>query len=64
MLRFFLENENRVVSRVELLNKVWGYHCYPTTRAVDTHILHLRQKVENDPCDPAHIRNAWVVSGL
>jgi DNA-binding response OmpR family regulator len=56
MLRFFLNNQDRVVSRTELLNEVWGYHNYPTTRTVDTHMLRLRQKLEKDPADPAHFR--------
>jgi DNA-binding response OmpR family regulator len=56
MLRFFLNNEERVVSRNELLNEVWGYHNYPTTRTVDTHMLRLRQKLEKDPGDPVHFR--------
>jgi DNA-binding response OmpR family regulator len=56
MLRFFLNNKERVVSRNELLNEVWGYHSYPTTRTVDTHILRLRQKLEQDPADPVHFR--------
>ncbi len=56
MLRFFLNNEERVVSRNELLNEVWGYHNYPTTRTVDTHMLRLRQKLEKDPGDPIHFR--------
>jgi DNA-binding response OmpR family regulator len=56
MLRFFLNNEERVVSRAELLNEVWGYNSYPTTRTVDTHILRLRQKLENDPAEPIHFR--------
>jgi DNA-binding response OmpR family regulator len=56
MLRFFLNNQERVISRTELLNKVWGYHNYPTTRTVDTHILHLRQKLEQNPTDPVHFR--------
>lgn len=56
MLRFFLNNEERVVSRNELLNEVWGYHSYPTTRTVDTHMLRLRQKLEKDPGDPIHFR--------
>jgi DNA-binding response OmpR family regulator len=56
MLRFFLNNKERVVSRTELLNEVWGYHSYPTTRTVDTHILRLRQKLEHDPADPVHFR--------
>ena len=38
MLRFFLNNPERVISRTELLNEVWGYNNYPTTRTVDTHI--------------------------
>lgn len=56
MLRFFLSNEERVISRNELLNEVWGYHSYPTTRTVDTHMLRLRQKLERDPGDPVHFR--------
>ena len=56
MLRFFLNNDERVVSRAELLNEVWGYNSYPTTRTVDTHILRLRQKLEHDPAEPLHFR--------
>ena len=56
MLRFFLNNEERVVSRSELLNEVWGYNSYPTTRTVDTHMLRLRQKLETDPGEPVHFR--------
>ena len=56
ILRFFSNNDGRVVSRAELLNEVWGYNNYPTTRTVDTHILRLRQKLEKDPCKPVHFR--------
>ena len=52
MLRFFLNNQDRVVPRTELLNEVWGYNNYPTTRTVDTHMLRLRQKLEKQPADP------------
>jgi DNA-binding response OmpR family regulator len=55
ILRFLLDNERRVVSRSELLDKVWGYRCYPTTRTVDTHILRLRKKLEHDPSYPMHL---------
>lgn len=55
ILRFLLDNEERVISRSELLDRVWGYRCYPTTRTVDTHILRLRKKLENDFSDPAHV---------
>jgi DNA-binding response OmpR family regulator len=44
LLRLFLENPGRAFSREEILNKVWGYENYPTTRTVDTHILQLRNK--------------------
>ena len=56
MLRFFLNNQNRVISRIELLNDVWGYNNYPTTRTVDTHMLRLRQKLEKEPDDPVRFQ--------
>jgi DNA-binding response OmpR family regulator len=54
VLKYFSQNRTRVISREELLNEVWGYNRYPTTRTVDAHILTLRQKLENDPANPAH----------
>jgi len=56
MLKFFAQNQERVISREELLNEVWGYQNYPTTRTVDNHILKLRQKLERDPEAPVHFR--------
>ena len=52
LLKFFARSPGRVVSREELLNEVWGYENYPTTRTVDNHILRLRQKLEPDPANP------------
>ena len=46
LLQLFLENPKQVFSREELLNQVWGYENYPTTRTIDTHVLQLRQKFE------------------
>lgn len=54
VLRFFAKNEGRVLSRSELLNAVWGYRNYPTTRTVDVHILSLRKKLEKNPAEPEH----------
>jgi DNA-binding response OmpR family regulator len=54
LLKFFTEHAERVLSREELLNEVWGYDCYPTTRTVDNQILKLRQKLERDPSNPQH----------
>ena len=45
LLKLLVESPGRVFPREELLNKVWGYENYPTTRTVDTHILQLRQKI-------------------
>ena len=55
-LKFLLQNAERVITRDELLNEVWGYQNYPSTRTVDNHILKLRQKLEKDPANPAHFR--------
>jgi len=55
-LKFLAHNAERVISRDELLNEVWGYQNYPSTRTVDNHILKLRQKLEQDPANPVHFR--------
>lgn len=52
LLRFLARSSERVISREELLNQVWGYQNYPSTRTVDNHILRLRQKLEPDPANP------------
>jgi len=54
--QFLVQNSDRVISRDELLNEVWGYQNYPSTRTVDNHILKLRQKLEKDPSSPVHFR--------
>jgi two-component system, OmpR family, alkaline phosphatase synthesis response regulator PhoP len=54
--QFMVQNAERVISRDELLNEVWGYQNYPSTRTVDNHILKLRQKLERDPSSPVHFR--------
>jgi DNA-binding response OmpR family regulator len=52
LLRFFVENPNRVVSRDELLEKVWKLRNYSTHRTVDNFISRLRRHVEADPANP------------
>jgi DNA-binding response OmpR family regulator len=54
--QFLVQNADRVIGRNELLNEVWGYQNYPSTRTVDNHILKLRQKLEKDPSSPVHFR--------
>ena len=55
LLKFLARSPGRVFSRDELLNQVWGYEHYPTTRTVDNHILRLRQKLEPDPAHPRYL---------
>jgi DNA-binding response OmpR family regulator len=52
LLKFLSLSPGRVFSREELLDQVWGYENYPTTRTVDNYILRLRQKLEPDPSNP------------
>lgn len=51
-LKYFIEHPGKVISRDELLNEVWGYTNYPSTRTVDNHVLRLRHKLEADPGNP------------
>jgi two-component system alkaline phosphatase synthesis response regulator PhoP len=55
LLQLLIRCRGEVVTRDRMLNEVWGYETYPTTRTVDTHILKLRQKVEDDPANPQYI---------
>src|SRR5882672_5332716 len=54
LLKFMADSPGRVISREELLNEVWGYQNYPSTRTVDNHILRLRQKLEPDAASPRY----------
>jgi DNA-binding response OmpR family regulator len=55
ILRHLAMRKNEVVGRDELLDRVWGYDRYPTTRTVDNHIASLRAKIEPDPAHPRHL---------
>jgi DNA-binding response OmpR family regulator len=52
LLKFFAGSPGMVHSRDALLNEVWGYQNYPSSRTVDNHVLRLRQKLEPDPSNP------------
>jgi len=56
VLRLLAARSGEVVTRDELLNEVWGYENYPTTRTVDNHVATLRAKIELDPANPEHLR--------
>jgi two-component system alkaline phosphatase synthesis response regulator PhoP len=55
LLAYFVAHPVETLSRDRLLDAVWGYENYPNTRTVDTHIVHLRQKLEPNPEEPRFI---------
>jgi DNA-binding response OmpR family regulator len=55
LLKFFLHHPGETLSRDRLLEEVWGYDHFPTTRTVDAHVVRLRQKVEPRPEEPRFI---------
>jgi two-component system alkaline phosphatase synthesis response regulator PhoP len=55
LLRYFIEHRGALLSRDELLEKVWGYDAMPVTRTVDVHVASLRQKLERNPSAPEFI---------
>lgn len=54
ILKLLAEREGEVVSRTEILEIVWGYGAYPSTRTIDNFILRLRRRFEKDPAAPSH----------
>jgi two-component system, OmpR family, alkaline phosphatase synthesis response regulator PhoP len=61
MLKFFVENPNRVVSRNEILDRIWGEDNYPSSRTVDNFIVRLRRILEPDPSAPKYLHTVWGV---
>lgn len=59
LLKYFIDHQGKVISRNDLLDNVWGYNNYPTTRTIDNHILKLRKKMEEDPAHPRYIRSVY-----
>ncbi|MCW8849265.1 MAG: response regulator transcription factor [Melioribacteraceae bacterium] len=55
LLKYFIQFEGEVVTRHQLLDDVWGYDNFPTTRTVDNFILNIRKKIEDDPSQPKHL---------
>jgi DNA-binding response OmpR family regulator len=55
VLRLLAARAGEVVTRDEVLDEVWGYDQYPTTRTVDNHVALLRNKIEDDPSNPCYL---------
>jgi two-component system response regulator RegX3 len=55
LLELFLENVNRVLTRGQIIDRVWGSNYYGDTKTLDVHVKRLRSKIEEDPARPAHL---------
>jgi two-component system, OmpR family, alkaline phosphatase synthesis response regulator PhoP len=58
LLKLLIENKNEVVTREKILQSVWGYNVYPTTRTIDNFILNFRKYFEEDSRKPQHFHSA------
>jgi two-component system alkaline phosphatase synthesis response regulator PhoP len=61
ILKVLAERPGEIVSREDLLERVWGYDVFPSTRTVDNFILRLRKRFERDPAEPRHFLTVWGV---
>ena len=61
ILKVLAEHPGEIVSREDLLERVWGYDVFPSTRTVDNFILRLRKRFERDPTNPRHFLTVWGV---
>lgn len=55
VLKYLIQHEGEVIERDKILDDVWGYENYPSTRTVDNFILSLRKKIEDDHSNPKHL---------
>ena len=61
ILKVLSQHPNEIVSREDLLEQVWGYDVFPSSRTVDNFILRLRKRFERDPTNPQHFLTVWGV---
>jgi two-component system alkaline phosphatase synthesis response regulator PhoP len=57
LLKLLIENKNDVVPREKILQTVWGYNVYPTTRTIDNFILNFRKYFEHDSRNPRYFHS-------
>jgi two-component system response regulator RegX3 len=55
LLELLLENRNRVLTRGQIIDRVWGANYFGDTKTLDVHIKRLRSKIEDDPSRPVHL---------
>ncbi|MBR5564756.1 MAG: response regulator transcription factor [Roseburia sp.] len=61
LIELFVTNPNKIYSRENLLNLVWGYEYPGDVRTVDVHVRRLREKIENNPSEPKYVHTKWGV---
>jgi len=59
LLKMFMENPGKALKRDEMLNTVWGEDYFGDTKTLDVHIRRLREKIEDNPSEPRHIKTVW-----
>lgn len=59
LMRLFMENPGKVLSREEILDTVWGHDYFGEVKIVDVNIRRLRKKIEDDATSPTHINTVW-----
>ncbi|ATW23520.1 response regulator transcription factor [Candidatus Formimonas warabiya] len=59
LLKMFMENPGKALKRDEILNAVWGEDYFGGTKTLDVHIRRLREKIEDNPSEPRHIKTVW-----
>ena len=64
MLELLVMNPNKVYSRENLLNLVWGYEYPGDVRTVDVHVRRLREKIEPNPSEPKYVHTKWGVGSI
>lgn len=55
LMRYFIHHEGKILSRETIMEEVWGHDYLLSSRTIDTHVTHLRKKIENNPSEPKHI---------
>ncbi len=56
LLEYFIRHQGELLTRERLLDDIWGYEVYPTTRTIDTHVRRLRKHIEPNPEQPRYIK--------
>jgi DNA-binding response OmpR family regulator len=59
IMKYFMENPNKAISREEMLNAVWGADYFGDSKIVDVNMRRLRLKIEDDPAEPRHLVAVW-----